>query len=81
MSQVHHLTLSCFVIYSLKHERLEVTQLTAQEDQFEVSDPATLKEEFLKNLKTLILFYTRLVLLTWTNNKRKKRYTSFFFSP
>jgi hypothetical protein len=53
MSQVHHLTLSCFVIYSLKHERLEVTQLTAQEDQFEVSDPATLKEEFLKILKTL----------------------------
>jgi hypothetical protein len=53
MSQVHHLTLSCFVVYSLKHERLEVTQLTAQEDQFEVSDPATLKEEFLKNLKTL----------------------------
>jgi hypothetical protein len=40
-------------MYNFEHERLEVTQPTTQEDQFEASDPATLEEEFLKKLKTL----------------------------
>jgi hypothetical protein len=56
-----------------------VTQPTAQEDQFEVSHPVTLKEEFLKNLKTLDPFLHTVSPTYMENNKRKKDTHLFSF--
>jgi hypothetical protein len=50
---------------------VEVTQPTAQQDQIELNDPATLKEESLKELKTLDPFL-HTVRIEWRGTGERK---------
>jgi hypothetical protein len=58
----------------LEHEQLEVTQPTTQEDQIEVEELTTLKEDSLQTLQTLDPFiHTIHIFLKYKEEEKNKR--------